>query len=1203
MLSRGRIFWVLFAYLLFVVYGSLIPFDYREHSLAEAWVKFADIRYLDLGLGSRADWIANIVLYIPLSFLACLWLLGTRHVSVVRYLALPVVLAGVLLVAVAVEFAQIFVAPRTVSINDLIAETLGAVAGLALWLFGRGWLQHMWQSFREGGRRSIVAVLSAYAVFYLAQSLFPFDFVVARSELAWKLGSDYYGWLLAGDCPSMLRCLARLLGELFATAPLGVLASLAYPRLGSVKGSGMRRALVIGLLLGLMLELVQFFLASGVSQGLSVVMRGLGLMLGVALGRGLRHFGPSGVAKVVRILSLFAAVPYLVALAALAGWFDQAWLPVAQFGAELSGVRMMPFFYHYFSTEAQAMMSLLANTAMYLPVGLAVWAWYRSASSHDVAWPARGGVVVASLLAGGLALALELGKVLAPAKHPDFTNLLIAAVAAVFGYLFMRWLESALSEQRGEQLAASGAALTAQAETPQTSWAGTSGSTGTAGLTGTSGSTGTSGLRGAPGAALPAELTTAGWSTSASAPTSTAVSTPAPASAVARSPALSVRGMFYAVPFALAIAAGWSGYPLMSALLALCLVAYGVLLWRRPLWWFFVIPLLLPLLDLSQHTGRLLVDEFDLFVLVTLLVIHLRDAGHRPLALRSLTLLLALTLLWTSWAVSSLPQLAGWLGGWLGSQEGMTITGSHSPAEAWMVGKGMLWALLLFAIIRRTPRQHLARARGYVLNSLSVGLVVLSLVVLVERHAFVGLGNFDNAFRVTGTFSTMNTGGAYIEAYIALAFPALLVWVLAQRKLLYLALGVAAVALAAYAMLVTFSRVGYVAFAVGFVVVLLAWLFSWRAGGRLSGQGPGRLSGEAPDGNAPSLLRKTVVLVALLSTVAVLVVPVLSGGFASYRLSRSVDDFSFRLNHWQQALSMMDSGLLSSVRGVGFGQYPIYHLLYADQGRASGSYVLAQENDNVYLRMRAGQTAYLEQRIAIAPDQHYELTFRVRQPDDLSPGLAAMAPERPPDERSGGNALTVFICEKALLYSFGCVSEPVTLAQNPATGQADWDPVTISLAPVGLGGDGWSGRPVKISLHNASGAVEIDDISLKGADGRELLANGDFSEGVKRWLFVTDQDLAWHIHQQWVEVYFAQGVLGLSALVLLLLAVARALFRPLLQGDAAARAFTASLLAFLTVGLLGSTLDSARMLTLFYLCAFCVVLLFRPQRRQPPVGL
>ena len=55
-------------YLAFVIYGSLIPFQFRSLPIAEAIDRFRHIPYLHLGIQSRADFIANILLYIPLSF-------------------------------------------------------------------------------------------------------------------------------------------------------------------------------------------------------------------------------------------------------------------------------------------------------------------------------------------------------------------------------------------------------------------------------------------------------------------------------------------------------------------------------------------------------------------------------------------------------------------------------------------------------------------------------------------------------------------------------------------------------------------------------------------------------------------------------------------------------------------------------------------------------------------------------------------------------------------------------------------------------------------------------------------------------------------------------------------------------------------------------------------------------------------------------
>ena len=210
--NRHHTFWIFTAYLLFVVYGSLLPFEYREYTLAQAIELFAGIGYLDLGVVSRADWMANIVLYIPLAYLCCAWILGMRAVSTGRYLALLLVFAICLAVAVAVEFTQIFFAPRTVSLNDLLAETLGTLGGISLWAFGRGRIMQLRDAFAVGGHQSVVAAIAAYGMVYVALSLFPYDFLISIRELAWKLESGSQSWLIAGGCSDWVRCAARLAG-------------------------------------------------------------------------------------------------------------------------------------------------------------------------------------------------------------------------------------------------------------------------------------------------------------------------------------------------------------------------------------------------------------------------------------------------------------------------------------------------------------------------------------------------------------------------------------------------------------------------------------------------------------------------------------------------------------------------------------------------------------------------------------------------------------------------------------------------------------------------------------------------------------------------------------------------------------------------------------------------------------------------------
>ena len=97
---------IIVGYFAFIVYGSLIPFELRDYTFPEALEAFKHIRYLDLGVVSRGDWVANILLYIPLGFLLMANgnAVGARHSAIG---AIPV-LVFCSLAAFSIEFLQIF---------------------------------------------------------------------------------------------------------------------------------------------------------------------------------------------------------------------------------------------------------------------------------------------------------------------------------------------------------------------------------------------------------------------------------------------------------------------------------------------------------------------------------------------------------------------------------------------------------------------------------------------------------------------------------------------------------------------------------------------------------------------------------------------------------------------------------------------------------------------------------------------------------------------------------------------------------------------------------------------------------------------------------------------------------------------------------------------------------------------------------------
>lgn len=423
--------------LLGIVYGSLMPFELRPRTYEQALQIFQNLPYLDLGIQSRADWVANILFYLPLGGLLYAWFTSRLSSFWLRTGLGVLVLAVGAGVAVGVEFLQIFFEPRTVSQNDILAELIGLVLGICFWEIFKGTLLPLFDSIRSKGRQALQAGLILYAFAYFFFNLFPFDFLVSVKELAWKWNSDQvYLLTISPKCGLDFRCLLVKAAEVVAVMPFGVYLLV---RRREQMWTGSVRPFLLGVFLGLVLEGLQLFLASGVTHILSVLTRGLGVLLGAwswAVIRGLaakpEHLTGASAKGGVFFLLLF----YIAALIKIYEWLDKEWQSWAEGWSQLSGKMFIPFFYHYYTTETDAVMSILANAAIYAPMGVLVFLLGASPNK----WRSRGGT--AAFMALITAAVLESGLLFLPAKHPDYTNVLIAALSASFAAAVCRWFFS-----------------------------------------------------------------------------------------------------------------------------------------------------------------------------------------------------------------------------------------------------------------------------------------------------------------------------------------------------------------------------------------------------------------------------------------------------------------------------------------------------------------------------------------------------------------------------------------------------------------------------------------------------------------------------------------------------------------------------------------------------------------------------------------
>ena len=1032
------------AYLCFVIYGSLVPLDYHPRSLDDAWAAFRHLPMLEIGLQGRADWIANGVLFMPLAFLTA----SMVKESCSKYFWLSAMLGSLLFcsaLAVCIEFVQLFFPPRTVSMNDVAAEVLGSLVGVAVAWRWTGNFRKLVGAFFGDPVLLRLRLLEAYALAYLILSLFPYDFLLSGAEFLNKLESDHWAWFLADKTVhgGIFLVLLKLAAEVLAAIPFGFLLS---QRLSG--RNDYLRGLILGAILGLCIEVAQFFVFSGISQGASVLTRSL------AVGAGTWLWNLDWDADVLRAqLRRFGAILgslYLLVLAAINGWFAGSWRDVELAAKKLGDLHFVPFYYHYYTSETIALVSLTSVFLMYAPVGIFFWA-IRTANL----WPAFAAALIAAIMEGG--------KLFQAGVHPDPTDIFIAALAAyATGWLLARL--DATAPEIGK---------------------------------------------------LP---TPSAW----------------------RTPIGPVHVGLLLVMILLVW--GVANFPFHPFLLGLLLVAFGILIWRRPPLLVMLIPAALPVFDLAPWSGRFYFDEFDLLIITGLAVAYARVPAVPRGVIRDSLFPALSALVGLSFVIGAVRGMLPWQ-----VPDANSFSNYYSPYNALRIAKGALWAFLLYGLLSRFRDRsvdvlHLF-ARGMVF-----GLLGTVAVVIWERMQFSGLLNFSNDYRATGPFSQAHIGSAYIEAYLTAAVPFLVWLIFKERPIPAKFAGVLLLLASTYALMVTFSRSAYAAYGIALAIVCLAaWAQSAR---RFAAQ-------------FAAQLRRGLAALALMGLVLVVAMPIYKGSFAQARMSQVGADLDLRLAHWQDGLRMIAPDWATRLFGMGIGRYPEMHYWRSGEEVRAAGYRLETEDGNTFLRLGSGGAIYMEQVVAVLPQRYYLLSLDAR---------ASQA----------NTSVKTWVCEKWLLASYECFSQNLALDQELGA----WRHYQVRVASGDIGRGSWyARRPVKLALSNPThkAAVDVDNVRLESADGVELLSNGDFSHGLDRWLFSVDDYWPWHIESLPLAILFDQGWLGFVAVGLIVaLALGRATFAAL-RGQLAAAAILASLVGFLTVGLLNSLIDTPRFLLLFLL--------------------
>jgi len=431
--------WLL-VYALVAVYSSLVlgplGFHFVLRDPLNAWHSFLATPLFDNGSDQRPDWIANLLMMVPFGLLAA-GALGAGRSLGARVLGSAAALLLSLGFVLAVKYAQLFFPPRTVSLNYIIAQSIGATLGVGLFHPLRATLRRLTGVTDAASRLRFILDIAVLG--FVAFTLFPFDVTLSAHDIVFRLATLPRSLLSLPDVgrPRGMQ-IALLVATAIAAMPLGMRLAVQpdgqnpeqsgpAPTLAQIAAAG---AGLLALVFGASL----FVLSARVSIA-TFGLRLLGVVAGAMLLRWAAAYDPRRVRYQLGRALPYLLAAYLLLLAFANGLLTRGWVAPDQALAGLKLNGLLPLWYFYISSKAHALQSTIVHVAMYAPIGVMVWL-------------RRGGTARTAMAAGImgflLSLAVELTRAVKPGLQPDINAVLIGTIAAAAANRLMPVLWSTL---------------------------------------------------------------------------------------------------------------------------------------------------------------------------------------------------------------------------------------------------------------------------------------------------------------------------------------------------------------------------------------------------------------------------------------------------------------------------------------------------------------------------------------------------------------------------------------------------------------------------------------------------------------------------------------------------------------------------------------------------------------------------------------
>lgn len=431
--------WLCLAYVVVMLYSSTVigpnGLNFVYSDPVAAFHRFLATRFVEHGSDQRADWIGNLLMLVPFGFLAAGAIWPRRPAF-----RLPAVIAAMLIcssVILAIKYLQLFFPPRTVTLNYIVAQGLGATLGCA------GFATWQWHAGKSAERRDPVAplvlALRIYCAALLIFVLMPLDFALNAADLQFQAGRlpDTILALPGEGRPLAIRAMLIATAAM-AFIPAGML--LVFVKAGRYRiARGLPAVTAAGLAITTAIFALSTLVMGATPVLASILYRTCGMVIGAALLRWLIRLDAARLRDVLRGLVPWMTVPYLLAVLLVNRLLSVHWLAPNEAIAQAYPLGIWPLFDYYIVSKAAAAKNIVAHALLYMPIGVGVWLWAGSQ---------RWGL--AFLLAGLLSFGVELGRYLRPGLEGDINAVAVAGLAAALATRLMPVVWSTIERLAGD---------------------------------------------------------------------------------------------------------------------------------------------------------------------------------------------------------------------------------------------------------------------------------------------------------------------------------------------------------------------------------------------------------------------------------------------------------------------------------------------------------------------------------------------------------------------------------------------------------------------------------------------------------------------------------------------------------------------------------------------------------------------------------